>query len=211
MEPSDISTPEMNLHRSARAKRIRLVVKNDLSLHVYAPLHCEDSVILAMVERHRLWIFTQMHRLTLQARQMEQSLENHPDEILVFGEWVDYEARINKSYVKSALQEYLEKQVAHYAREMHTDFKQIRTRYNKRVLGSCSFDNKLSFSLLLFFASREEIDYIIIHELAHTKHKNHSPRFWNLVREFCADYKKLREKLHQNMPLYSMLYRKYFA
>ncbi len=43
----------------------------------------------------------------------------------------------------------------------------------------------------------ELMEYVVIHELAHIQHKNHSKDFWNLVKEFCPDYKQ-REKLFKN-------------
>lgn len=44
-------------------------------------------------------------------------------------------------------------------------------------------------------SSHEVIDYVIIHELAHTVHLNPSKRFWNLVGKLMPDYKKLRKRL----------------
>ena len=43
----------------------------------------------------------------------------------------------------------------------------------------------------------EEIDYVIIHELSHVIHFNHSKDFWNLVEKYCPDYKKIRKRLKE--------------
>lgn len=66
--------------------------------------------------------------------------------------------------------------------------------------GHCSFDNKLMFNLKLLNAEKDILDYVIIHELAHIKVKNHSMRFWKEVEKFCPNYKKLRKNLKQNPP-----------
>jgi hypothetical protein len=64
--------------------------------------------------------------------------------------------------------------------------------------GSCSPDNKLSFSWRLIMSPLTVIDYVIIHELMHIKEKNHSERFWALVESTMPDYKKHRHWLREN-------------
>ncbi|HON22638.1 MAG TPA: SprT family zinc-dependent metalloprotease [Syntrophales bacterium] len=62
--------------------------------------------------------------------------------------------------------------------------------------GSCSADNRLAFSWRLMMAPPAVIDYVVVHELAHLREKNHSPRFWALVGEMCPDYRQLRRRLN---------------
>lgn len=57
-------------------------------------------------------------------------------------------------------------------------------RGQKSIWGSCSPENKISLNYKLIVAPIEVIDYVIIHELAHIKYKNHSPKFWSLVEEY---------------------------
>ena len=47
-------------------------------------------------------------------------------------------------------------------------------------------------------ATSSVIDYVVVHELAHMREKNHSVRFWNLVGNFITDYKKQRSWLKDN-------------
>ncbi len=70
----------------------------------------------------------------------------------------------------------------------------LKYRKNKRTWGSCNYKNGLNFNTLLVKFPIEVIEYVVIHELAHIEHKNHSKKFWNLVEEYCPDYKQ-REKL----------------
>ncbi|WP_421717074.1 M48 family metallopeptidase [Arcobacter arenosus] len=70
----------------------------------------------------------------------------------------------------------------------------LKYRKNKRTWGSCNYKNGLNFNILLVKFPIEVIEYVVIHELAHIEHKNHSKKFWNLVEEYCPDYKQ-REKL----------------
>ena len=64
----------------------------------------------------------------------------------------------------------------------------------KKRFGSCSGKNSLCFSYLLMQYPDECIDYVVLHEIAHIKHHNHSKDFYSLVAKHMPDYKK-REKL----------------
>lgn len=61
--------------------------------------------------------------------------------------------------------------------------------------GSCSGKNRLIFSWRLMMAGPDEIDYVVVHELAHTVEHNHSSRFWTLVAGVLPDYQKRRKAL----------------
>ena len=61
--------------------------------------------------------------------------------------------------------------------------------------GSCSSKNSINFSWRLVMADDEIIDYVIVHELAHIKELNHSPRFWAVVEGTLPDYKSRRSRL----------------
>ncbi len=68
-----------------------------------------------------------------------------------------------------------------------------RSRY-----GSCSHADRLSFSWRILMAPYPVIDYVILHELAHIKEKNHSRRFWDFLETICPDWKKQRCWLKEN-------------
>ncbi len=64
--------------------------------------------------------------------------------------------------------------------------------------GSCSTSRKISFSTKLLLLPQEIIDYVIVHELAHLKEMNHSPKFWKHVENAMPDYKNHRKWLQQH-------------
>ncbi|MBK7809594.1 MAG: DUF45 domain-containing protein [Saprospiraceae bacterium] len=64
----------------------------------------------------------------------------------------------------------------------------VRLKYNKSNWGSCSTGKNLNFSVRLFFAPEDVINYVVIHELAHLVEMNHSDRFWNIVGSIMPDY-----------------------
>lgn len=79
------------------------------------------------------------------------------------------------------------------------ELNRIKIRDQMTRWGSCSKRNKtinLNFRLLL--APQEIMDYVIIHELSHLKHENHSERFWNLVSTAVPEYKERRRWLRDN-------------
>ena len=100
-------------------------------------------------------------------------------------------------YRKSA-QEYIGERVDHFSQALNLIPRGIRISNARRRWGSCSQDNHLHFSWRLIMAPRPVIDYLVVHELAHMKEKNHSERFWGLVGKTIADYKKQRIWLKDN-------------
>lgn len=64
----------------------------------------------------------------------------------------------------------------------------INFRKTKSKWGHCTSQGTLQFNWLLIMAPIDVIDYVIIHELCHLTHMNHSPAFWQLVAKFCPDY-----------------------
>jgi predicted metal-dependent hydrolase len=70
----------------------------------------------------------------------------------------------------------------------------VRLKYNKSNWGSCSTGRNLNFSVRLFFAPDDVIDYVVIHELAHLIEMNHSERFWKIVSDIMPDY-EAKEKI----------------
>jgi predicted metal-dependent hydrolase len=64
--------------------------------------------------------------------------------------------------------------------------------------GSCSYDAKLCFSWRLIFAPPEAFDYVVGHEVAHLKHMDHSPAFWHLCEDICADYSRGKTWMKRN-------------
>ena len=78
--------------------------------------------------------------------------------------------------------------VAERALEMGVSPNRVIVRDQKRRWGSCSSKRTISLNWRLIMAPEEILDYIIIHELAHLRHMNHSRRFWTLVERHCPDY-----------------------
>ncbi len=100
-----------------------------------------------------------------------------------------------ESFLKNTAINYILPRTHQLAQKMKLEFKKISFRQQKTRWGSCSSQKNLNFNWRLVHFEPKVIDYVIIHELAHLKHMNHSKKFWSLVAQFDPDYKKHRKVL----------------
>lgn len=79
----------------------------------------------------------------------------------------------------------------------HTHLIPARIKINKasKRWGSCSGKNSLNFSCFLIMADIRAVEYVVLHELCHIKHHDHSKRFWGLVKSYMPDYKQRQKML----------------
>ncbi len=91
----------------------------------------------------------------------------------------------------------LPSRVSHYARKMNLHPKEIRFKKMRRRWGSCNSEGIVTLNTMMMQLSYEHIDYIIVHELAHLRHMNHSKEFHALVRTILENERSLRRELKQ--------------
>ncbi|HTX24427.1 MAG TPA: SprT family zinc-dependent metalloprotease [Steroidobacteraceae bacterium] len=85
--------------------------------------------------------------------------------------------------------------LAECARELGFAYERVIVRRQRTRWGSCSVRGTISLNCCLLFQRREVLRYLMIHELAHTRHMNHSRRFWQCVGEHCAAHRTLDREL----------------
>jgi predicted metal-dependent hydrolase len=90
------------------------------------------------------------------------------------------------------------KQVAQYAMEMQVEYVDILFSDTKSKWGHCTHDNRLQFNWRLIMAPILVLNYVIVHELAHTTEKNHSRDFWRQVEKYNPSYRQSRKWLSEN-------------
>jgi predicted metal-dependent hydrolase len=78
--------------------------------------------------------------------------------------------------------------VQRFAEEMGVSYKRIAIKNQRTIWGSCSQKGNLNFNFRLVMAPEPVLEYIIVHELAHLKEPNHSPRFWDIVGRVIPEY-----------------------
>ena len=84
------------------------------------------------------------------------------------------------------------------AKRMGVTYQSVGVNSAKSRWGSCSGENAIHFTFRLLYAPKAVIEYVIVHELAHTKHHNHSKAFWFEVAKFVPDWKERRAWLKQH-------------
>ncbi len=84
------------------------------------------------------------------------------------------------------------------AQKIGVTYGKITIRHQRTLWGSCSESGNLNFNCLLMLCPDAVVEYIIIHELCHRKHMNHSKAFWAMVKRFCPQYAEQRRWLKEN-------------
>lgn len=152
-------------------KTISLRIKNQ-ELIINAPFLTTKKFIDNFIKKHGNWI----------KNKLKQEKENHI-----------WEEKIKE--LKTKAKNYIPKRVEKLAKDFSINFNKIKISSAKTRWWSCSAKKNLNFSFRLMLHEEKTIDYVIIHELAHLKHMNHSKDFWKEVEKMMPDYKKYEKKL----------------
>jgi len=91
---------------------------------------------------------------------------------------------------------HIEQRTAHFAKIMALNYASVGITGAQKQWGSCTSKKRLNFSWRLMMADDDLIDYVIVHELAHTVELNHSARFWAIVEGVMPDYRSLKARLN---------------
>ena len=102
-----------------------------------------------------------------------------------------------RAWLMRAASRLLAPRVAALAAVTGVQYSKVSIRRQRSRWGSCSARGTISLNCCLLFQRREVVDYLIVHELMHVKHMNHSPRFWQAVERHCADWRALDRELVQ--------------
>jgi len=168
---------EYTLIRSNR-KSISIQVKNG-DVIVRAPMRAPVRTIESFLLSKEEWI------LAVSEKQKEQALK-YPEPT----------AEEIKALKKQA-REYILPRLEHYSALMGLYPSDIKINSAKKRFGSCSAKNSINFSCLLMRYPQEAIDYVIVHELAHIKHKNHGREFYMLIESVLFDWRKRAKLLRE--------------
>jgi predicted metal-dependent hydrolase len=218
------SAIKINILTSKRAKRLRLI--SDINgVQAIVPPDYRAEELESFVSAKRDWII-KTSRYYSKLKERCGGLE--PDTIYFLGS--RYRFHIVKDRQRSAVVSDAMKAITfhvadrrRYKQEIQEWYKEqtgmiiterlpalagrLNLQYNKVSIksqrsrwASCSKKGNLNFNLLLAAAPSEVIDYAIIHELMHLVELDHSPRFWQLVKEADPGYKKHREWLASHAP-----------
>jgi predicted metal-dependent hydrolase len=102
-----------------------------------------------------------------------------------------------RAWLIRAAHRLLAPRVAALAAASGVAYSQVSIRRQRSRWGSCSARGTISLNCCLLFQRPEVVDYLIVHELTHVKHMNHSARFWQAVERHCANWRALDRELVQ--------------
>ena len=104
---------------------------------------------------------------------------------------------LDKRY-RNAARHLFQERVAYYHSHTGGNYTSITIRDQKSRWGSCSSRGTLSFNYRLIFAPPKVLDYVVVHELCHLTHMNHSKDFWNMVAQIMPEYKVYKTWLREH-------------
>ena len=164
-------------------KTIAVEVRQDGSVLVRAPRNCPQSRIDTFLKEKQTWVLAKV----------EEQKEKEADSMKI-QPLSEAEQRLYRDKARDIF----EQKVSYYARMMGVSYGRIAIRDQKTRWGSCSGEGNLNFNWRLIFAPAGVLDYVVVHELAHRKEMNHSPRFWKVVEDTMPEYRKYQKWLKEN-------------
>lgn len=201
--------------RSQR-KTFALIVQRDGSLVVRAPLRASDRQIRELVQKKEKWITAKQEaarRIYAETRPKEYvngegfpylgklyklaivSGGNRPaltlsDQFYLAKSALPHAAAVFKAWYTQQARQVITERAAWYAAQNGFVYQRVNITGARTRWGSCGGRGSLNFTWRLIMAPLRVIDYVVVHELAHLKQKNHSKVYWNEVKRLMPDYQQ---------------------
>jgi predicted metal-dependent hydrolase len=213
---------EINQIIHSKRKTIALIVQRDGALIVRAPLKVSEKAIREFVEKHSGWVQEKQAQMCAVVPTLAKQYAPG-EKFLYLGRQVPLEIvkgqkpalildthfklaesalenaeKVFQNWYREQARQILSERVRLFAGQHNLHYQKIRISSARTRWGSCSSKGSLSFSWRLILMPMEMVDYVIVHELAHTLVHNHSQRFWKQVEKIRPDYKEHRKWLRTN-------------
>lgn len=176
---------KINIIRSSR-KTLSVQLKNG-EIIARAPLRMKDEDIYAFIESKKSWI--EKHLYIMSERQ-KATAELKP--------FTQEEIKALTEKAKIIIPE----RVRYYAPKIGVTYNRITVRCQRTRWGSCSSAGNLNFNCLLVLFPDEVLDSVVVHELCHRKHMNHSAQFYSEIERVFPEYKRYHRWLKDNGDMY---------
>ena len=202
-------------------KTLSLSFNKNADLVVRAPHRVSDDEIQKFISEKSAWIDNK--RRLIKAQLEDNENQNSSDQYLYLGslyplkidnnsiEPISFNGQmfitnVNKERISLSLKSWYKKRfievalprLSYFSDKHNLKVNQVRVKEQKTLWGSCSSKNNINLNYLLIMAPMKVIDYVIVHELVHTIHKNHSAKFWQKVETIMPNYKDARNWLKEN-------------
>ena len=167
------------VEHSRRARRISISIKAYRGVRVAVPLRVSFNKALEFVQLKKLWI--QKHLVIITRHETENRA------------LADLSATIDRLKARRQLTSRLNR----LAKEHGFTFNRVSIRSQKTRWGSCSRNNNISLNMKLVLLSEALVDYVILHELIHTRIHHHSKDFWLELDKYVGNSKAMASRLRK--------------
>lgn len=219
---------EIKIRKNKLARSVKLSVGVDGSLRASIPYYSPEFAVRRLVNGNRDEIRKMLathnaknsyqdgdlvgktHTLFLRKFSGEEiKISNEGNQILVqIPQELAFENQLVQSEIRKTVSKILRRQAKAYlprridflAEKYGFNFEKLRFSHTGTRWGSCSSSGTISLNIALMNLPHHLIDYVIIHELCHTRQMNHSFKFWQEVEKYCPDYKKYVQEIKQFSP-----------
>lgn len=221
--------PSYTLKRAKR-KSIALVILPCGGLEVRAPRWVTKRAVESFIEERAAWITKHQSKIATRPKATGRTWQTG-DELHINGEPLTlkvYEGKqvsvtsdgeslhvytrsprpenvrkLVMSWYKEQAQAILQPRLQHWAAMMDEKEPSLSLTNPKSRWGSCQGKKRhICLALRLLTAPKDVQDYVIVHELSHLKHMDHSPKFWQRVAAFCPDYKNIENQMRHHQQLW---------
>ena len=215
----DAVSPPVTIRRSGRAKRARMTFTPGKGFELVVPVQVNQAELSAWMAGIRPWMERQVARygvpqpapelprtLVLHAVDEHWAVQAAPDQgRLSVREGCLYLPAAPAADMRRALRGWLQRRsrelllprLTAVSEEIGLPFLEGRVRYTRRRWGSCTSERRISLSARLLFLPPPLVRHVMIHELCHTQHLNHSAAFWALVARHDPQWRQRRQAMRE--------------
>ena len=217
------------IHRTnKKIKRVSLSLENKNEIMVKTPLKFKSHMVKEVVFEHKDWILRTLHKVPSKNHfdfvtggkipflgvEYPMTLKQNDELKNVRFSFTNEEFLVEYNNISQSYDDFIEGMKTFYK---HNAIKvidpifdewtyktkllpnKISYRFTKTRWGSCSYENNISINYKLLQFDKKCIEYVVLHELCHIEHKNHSKKFWDLVSYYMADYKDVEKQLRSKL------------
>lgn len=210
----------------SKRKTLAIVIDQDGKVMVKAPVGLHEERIIELVTKKASWIMGKIE--TRQERAIPKKTYVNGELFLFQGEEYPLDITLDEATVRAHLifdtrflittpiddpaiyRELLEKfyrkatrtlvleRIGYYKKYIQVEPNRVVIKQQKNRWGSCSSLKNLNFNWILAMASHLALDYVVVHEMCHLIHMNHSKAFWQLVEAILPNYRQGKVWLKEN-------------
>ena len=211
----------VSVRRSSKRRSIELRVSVEGAVRVLCPIAMTDSQIGAFIDSKSSWIESKLSQIASRQLESPSSLEDgslwrfrgqqftlkletgdarvllEGDFLTVYSDLTDAERLLRDWYQRQA-ESHLLSRTAYFSERMNVQPTKVQLKAYRSMWGRCNARHEIAFDWRVIQAPDRVIDYLVVHELAHLHHFNHSPAFWQCVESQIPCFRDSKQWLREH-------------